>query len=100
MLKLFKNRKVRASATNTSIVSAGVPDSGFAFVNNSQGASAAISELSGRLDRALDKIEINGECLVRVTAAMSTPSTAFFQILVGFAENCQENHWMTNSGPS
>ena len=80
MLRVFKSRKVRASATNTSLLSAGLPDSGFAFVNNSQGASAAIAELSGRLDRALDRIEINGKCVVGVVVA--TRSTAFLLLPV------------------
>jgi hypothetical protein len=61
MLKLIKNRKLRASATSASIASAGVPDSGFAFINNSHGASAAIAELSTRLDEALERIDLDGK---------------------------------------
>lgn len=61
MLKLIKNRKVRASATGACILSAGVPDCGFAFINNSQGASAAIAELSSRIEDALEKIDIEGK---------------------------------------
>ena len=61
MLKLIRNRKVRASTTSASVASAGVPDSGFAFINNSQGASAAISELSTRLNDALERIDLEGK---------------------------------------
>ena len=61
MLKLIKSGRVRASATSVSVASAGVPDSGFAFINNSQGASAAIAELSTRLDEALERIDMEGE---------------------------------------
>lgn len=61
MLGLFKKRKARASAATVSVASAGVPDSGFAFINNSQGASNAIAELSAHLDEALDRIELDGK---------------------------------------
>ncbi|KAH0561982.1 hypothetical protein GP486_003311 [Trichoglossum hirsutum] len=37
--------------------SAKLPNSGFAFVDNSQGSSAAIAELSGSLDVALEQID-------------------------------------------
>ena len=59
-LKHLKDPKVRASGQSALVASAAVPDSGFTFVNNSQGASAAIAELSGFLDTALDDFEFDG----------------------------------------
>jgi len=43
--------------------SAALPNSGFAFLDNSQGASAAVSELSTTLGDALDLIDLDGEHL-------------------------------------
>ncbi|KAH0558380.1 hypothetical protein GP486_004958 [Trichoglossum hirsutum] len=60
LLKHFKRPKVRGSAESALVASAAVPDSGFTFVKNSQGASAAIAELSKSLDTALDEIELDG----------------------------------------
>ncbi|KAL9127007.1 MAG: hypothetical protein Q9217_004042 [Psora testacea] len=55
--RLFKH-KIALNSTTTSLdASANVPVSGFAFVNNSQGASASIVELSNVLDGFLGDIE-------------------------------------------
>jgi len=43
------------------VTSANVPNSGLTFVDNSQGCSAAVAELSGLLDVALDQFDIEGE---------------------------------------
>jgi hypothetical protein len=67
-LKQLKQRgkaQVVASAQSSLVGSAAVPDSGFNFVKNSQGASAAIAELSQCLDTALDQIELDGMCACR-----------------------------------
>jgi hypothetical protein len=65
MLKLLQNRKARPVAVRTSNASTrsaiACPSSGFAFVDNSKGASAAIAELSERLGEALEEIELEGE---------------------------------------
>lgn len=58
--KHLKNRKVQGSANSALVASAVVPDSGFTFVKNSQGASAAITELSDCLDAALQEMELDG----------------------------------------
>jgi hypothetical protein len=50
----------RASAESSLDTSAAAPDSGFTFVKNSQGASAAVAELSRCLDTAIDQIELDG----------------------------------------
>lgn len=55
-LRFLKRPEVRASAPSALNASAAVPNSGFAFVDNSQGASAAVAELAKSLDVALDQI--------------------------------------------
>jgi hypothetical protein len=60
VLKHLKRPKVRGSAESALIASIAVPNSGFTFVKNSQGASAAIAELSKSLGTALDEIELDG----------------------------------------
>jgi hypothetical protein len=59
-LSLLKNRRVRASVVSGLRTSAVVPDSDLTFVNNSQGASAAIAELSGLFDDVLENLELDG----------------------------------------
>ncbi|KAH8591652.1 hypothetical protein B0O99DRAFT_690460 [Bisporella sp. PMI_857] len=56
-IRLFKKKKVQKSAQASFAASAVGPDSGFAFVNNSQGASAALNELTIAFSTALDYIE-------------------------------------------
>ena len=75
-LKLVRKKPVRASARGSGqsglIASAAVPDSGFAFVHNSQGASAALSELSGKLSGVLELIDLDGRspCRARLPAIL------------------------------
>jgi len=59
-LKQMRNPHVRASTTSTLATSQALPNSGLKFVDNSQGCSAAIVELSGLLDVALDKLDLDG----------------------------------------
>ena len=60
MKRLLKQRLTRASITTGLEASTHVPGSGFAFVNNSQGASASIIELSRALDDVLNEVEFIG----------------------------------------
>jgi hypothetical protein len=60
LLRHLKHRNIRTSAASNLQVAAAVPNSGFTFVDNAQGASAAISELSKTLDIALDNVEFGG----------------------------------------
>lgn len=60
MKRFLKNRVARHSATASLDASSKVPDSGFAFVNNSTGASASIVELAGALDDILNEVEFEG----------------------------------------
>jgi hypothetical protein len=55
-----KHLKVQASTESALTTSAALPSSGFTFVDNSQGASAAVAELSRSLDTALDQIKLEG----------------------------------------
>ena len=56
----FANQPVvRKSTASALTASALAPNSGFAFVDNSQGASAAIAELARSLDFALDLIDLD-----------------------------------------
>ncbi|KAK3389151.1 hypothetical protein B0H63DRAFT_94923 [Podospora didyma] len=57
--KLFQRTSVQVTAQSSLTVSTAVPDSGFAFVQNSQGASAALNELSGALSIALQQINLD-----------------------------------------
>lgn len=66
LLKLMKrNPKPTASAFR---VSAALPSSGITFVDNSQGASAAVAELSDALNAVLEQIDLDGECLCHIVA--------------------------------
>ena len=56
----MKHSEVRASTESALTTSAAVPSSGFTFVDNSQGASAAVAELSKSLDTAFEQIELEG----------------------------------------
>ncbi|KAI9771960.1 MAG: hypothetical protein M1839_002593 [Geoglossum umbratile] len=61
-LRMFRGRhQVRASTASTIAASASVPGSGFVFIDNSQGASAAIAELSRLLDDAIEIIEFDDD---------------------------------------
>lgn len=61
MLKgFFKHKAARHSTTTSLEAATSLPDSGFVFVNNSQGASASIAELSSALDDVLADIEFEG----------------------------------------
>ncbi|KAL8849342.1 MAG: hypothetical protein Q9221_005693 [Calogaya cf. arnoldii] len=61
MKRLFKHKAARRSTTTSLQATTSVPASGFAIVNNSQGASASIVELSIALDDILGDIEFEGE---------------------------------------
>lgn len=61
LLRHMKHPQVRASGESALMTSAAAPSSGFAFVDNSQGASAAVAELSQSLGLAFEQIELEGE---------------------------------------
>jgi hypothetical protein len=61
ILHHIRHRKVRASAQSALESSAALPNSGFTFVDNSQGASAAVVELLKSLDTALEHIDLEGK---------------------------------------
>ncbi|CAL8580657.1 hypothetical protein XPA_006377 [Xanthoria parietina] len=61
MKRLFKHKAARRSTTTSLEGSTNIPTSGFTFINNSQGASASIIELSNALDDVLGDIEFEGE---------------------------------------
>jgi hypothetical protein len=85
----LKSRRVRASAESSLEVAAAVPNSRFAFVDNSQGASAAVAELSGFLDLAVEEIDFQG----RVILVVGLP-TAMPIVLTGIYH---QEHWASNS---
>jgi hypothetical protein len=58
--RLFRKNPVRSSAQTSLAASGAVPDSGFVFVNNLQGASAALDELSGAVSAVLEYIDLKG----------------------------------------
>ncbi|KAK3326735.1 Alpha/Beta hydrolase protein [Apodospora peruviana] len=57
--KIMRKRPVQLTAQSSLVTSAAAPDSGFAFVHNSQGASAALSELSRKLSGVLELIDLD-----------------------------------------
>jgi len=56
-LRHLKYRRVRESAKSGLATSAALPNSGVAFTENSQAASAAIVELTQNLDDALEQFD-------------------------------------------
>ena len=60
-LRFLKRPVIRASAPSALNAFAAVPNSGFAFVDNSQGASAAVAELGKSLDVALDQLSLESQ---------------------------------------
>jgi hypothetical protein len=60
LLRHLKRRRVRASQNQALKPQDQSPNSGFAFVDNSQGASAAVAELSRSFDLALKKMDLQG----------------------------------------
>ena len=60
LLRQIKHPQVRASTESALTTSAALPTSGFTFVDNSQGASAAVAELSTALGTAFEQIELEG----------------------------------------
>ena len=59
-VRLFRAKPFQSS-THTSLAASGaVPASGFVFVHNLQGASAALDEFSGAVSAALEYIDLKG----------------------------------------
>ena len=59
-VRLFRKKPVQASIQTSLAASGAVPDSGFVFVHNLQGASAALDEFSGAVSAALEYIDLKG----------------------------------------
>ena len=59
-VKLFRKKPVQSSTQMSLAASGAVPDSGFVFVHNLQGASAALDEFSGAVSAALEYIDLKG----------------------------------------
>jgi hypothetical protein len=61
---LAKKPAITLSAGSALCTSAQAPNSGLAFVDNSQGASAAVAELADKLDFALDQLDLESQYFV------------------------------------
>ena len=59
LFRHLRNPKVRSSTASSLDTAAKLPNSGFEFVDNSQGASAAVAELSQTLDIALEQVDFD-----------------------------------------
>lgn len=59
-VRLLRKKPVQSSTHTSLAASAAVPDSGFAFVHNLQGASAALDEFAGAISAALEYIDLKG----------------------------------------
>lgn len=58
---LKRNPRLAKSALKASTA---LPSSGITFVDNSQGASAAVAELSDALSAVLEQVDIDGESYI------------------------------------
>ncbi|KIW99882.1 uncharacterized protein Z518_10810 [Rhinocladiella mackenziei CBS 650.93] len=56
----LKNKQVRTLSQSSLNSAVSLPSSGLTFVDNCQGASAAVSELSGVLDDAIEQLDLHG----------------------------------------
>ena len=70
-LRHLRNPKVRASTTSSLDAATHLPNSGLTFVDNSQGASAAVAELSQTLDTALEQTDWDGNVPAALAAQLS-----------------------------
>ncbi|PYH91085.1 hypothetical protein BO71DRAFT_332999 [Aspergillus ellipticus CBS 707.79] len=69
MKRLLKLAKTHPKPAESALrASAAPPASGFAFIDNAQGASAAVAELSGTLGAALEQMDLDGDINVQVKA--------------------------------
>lgn len=68
-LRFAKQPEVQASAASTLVTATRLPNSGLAFVDNSQGSSAAIAELSTMLNIALEQFDYEGISLFKSMAS-------------------------------
>ena len=59
-VRLFRKKPVQSSTQTSLAASGAVPDSGFVFVQNLQGASAALDDFSGTISAALEYIDLKG----------------------------------------
>jgi hypothetical protein len=92
-LRFLKRRHIRASVESTLDAANAVPNSGFTFVENSQGASAAASELSRTLDTAIEQVDLEGT--VQSGLWCSQPCIATNALLI-----TSQEIWANSSGPS
>jgi len=58
--RLFRKKTIQTSTTTGLAASKAVPDSRFAFVMNSQGASAALIEFTNAISAALEHVDLDG----------------------------------------
>ncbi|KFY27699.1 hypothetical protein V491_00774 [Pseudogymnoascus sp. VKM F-3775] len=65
-----ERRHIQASAESGLDASNAIPSSGFTFVENSQGASAAVSELSKSLGTAMEEVDLEGDISQQLKAQM------------------------------
>ena len=89
LIRQLRRRNIRTSAESSLQAAASVPNSGFTFVDNSQGASAAVSELSKALDIALDNVEFGGTVRLHVVHAK-----AMLRISQQISANCCRPSWI------
>jgi hypothetical protein len=67
-LHFLRKKPVRSSTHASLTASAATPHSGFAFIDNSAGASAALDEFSTAISDALDLIDLDGMYFLRLHA--------------------------------
>jgi hypothetical protein len=66
----LRNKRVRAGAEVSLVTSATMPNSGTKSVDNSQGSSAAVSELVSGLDFVLDEWDCEGKLIISATSRL------------------------------
>lgn len=68
-----------------------IPNSGFTFVDNAQGASAAVSELSKTLDIALDNVEFGG-----IVHLYAVHTKVMLRMSQKISETCYSLNWIVS----
>lgn len=90
LLRLLKlARKAPQSTQSTSKASAALPSSGFAFIDNSQGASAAVAELSDALVDVFEDLNLEGILYFKF----------YFQLLTNMQSRNQSTARITHQTP-
>lgn len=103
LARSLNSKRVRTSTQSSLDATALVPNSGLAFIDNSTGASAAVSELSRILDDAIEQLDFHGMSPLCVDAGggsvlqCSAQDRAFLDFLQTNIEHIRLRHLSAGS---